>query len=163
MKSISLFAVMLLVAGCTPEANEDHSQTHQVEVPAYPGKVTALIKLIEQLEPGTNVQEWVQLVDRTIMLPDEDVLLSGGSGMGESWQTFGIGAGDEWALSIESYQHNGEIWEAMVVRTSISKRLANEPCETEKIYPHFYKGNLVGSKEEKLQLRNKRTESGNQE
>ena len=153
MKSLTLLAVILSVVGCDREASSHQPQASQKEAPAYPEKVTTLIKLIEQLEPGTNVHDWIQLVDRTIDLPDDDVLLSGGGGLGESWQTIGIGAGDEWALSIESYQKDDEIWEAMVVRTSVSKCLANEPCETEKVYPHYYKGHIVGSEQEKLALR----------
>lgn len=155
MKSLMLLAITLLVVGCDREAASYPPQASQIEAPAYSEKVTALIKLIEHLEPGTKVHDWIQLVDRTIDLPDEDVILSGGGGLGGSWLTICIGAGDEWALSIESFQKNDEIWEAMVVRTSVSKRLAHEPCETEEIYPHYYKGSIVGSEEQKLKLRNK--------
>jgi hypothetical protein len=158
MKTLALIAVMLSVVGCDRETTSDQPQPSQKEVTAYPEKVTALIKLIEQLKPGTNEHEWIELVDRTIDLPEEDESLDGGGGLGESWLTIGIGAGDDWALSIESYQANDEMWEVMVVRTSVSKWLANEPCDTEEIYPHYYKGHIVRSEEEKLLLKNKRVE-----
>ena len=144
---------MLLVVGCDREATSDQPQPNQMKVTAYPEKVTALIKLIEQLKPGTNEHEWIELVDRTIDLPEDDVILDGGGGLGESWLTIGIGAGDDWALSIESFQKDDEIWEAMVVRTSVSKWLANEPCETEEIYPHYHKGHIVRSEAEKQALK----------
>ena len=152
MRSIALAAGLFSLVGCDHEPGSNHSRGGQ-EGPAYPEKVTALIELIGQLEPGTNEHEWIQLVDRTIDLPDDDVILSGGGGLGESWLTLGIGAGDEWALSIESYQANDEMWEVMVVRTSVSKWLANEPCETEEIYPHYYKGHIVESEEAKQALK----------
>jgi len=154
MRSIALLAVMLSVVGCKHEAASHQPKASPKEAQAYPVKVAALIKLIEQLKPGTNVNNWIQLVDRTIDLPDDDVILSGGSsGMGESWLTIGIGAGDEWALSIESYQKNDEIWEAKVVRTSVSKWLSNEPCKKEEIYPNYYNGHIVGSAQEKIALK----------
>ncbi|MEP2776471.1 MAG: hypothetical protein ABJQ29_05635 [Luteolibacter sp.] len=153
MRLLALIAVMLSVVGCDRETASDQPQPSQKEVIDYPEKVTALIKLIEQLKPGTNEHEWIELVDRTIDLPEENVILDGGGGLGESWLTIGIGAGDDWALSIESYQNSDEIWEAMVVRTSVSKWLANEPCDTEEIYPHYYKGHIVGNEQEKHALR----------
>ena len=48
--------------------------------------------------------------------------------------------------------------EVKVVRTSVSKWLADEPCETKEIYPHYYQGNIVASEEEKQALRNQRVE-----
>jgi hypothetical protein len=160
MRSFLLLAITLWLVGCDREATSDPPPVESGGGTAYPAKVTALLKLIEQLEPGTNEHDWIERVDRTIDLPNEDVILEGGGGLGESWLTIGIGAGDEWALSIESCQKDHEIWEAMVVRTSVSKWLANEPCEVEAIYPHYYKGRLVGSEDEKLQLKSKKGSDG---
>ena len=47
-----------------------------------------------------------------------------------------------------------------MVRTSVSKWLANEPCETKEIYPYYYKGHIVASEEEKQTLKKQRVESG---
>ena len=74
MRFLALLAVMLSVAGCDEEAASHQPQAGQKEAPAYPEKVTALIKLVEQLEPGTNEHDWIQLVDRAIGLPDDDLL-----------------------------------------------------------------------------------------
>ncbi len=158
MKTLALVAIMLSIVGCDRAATSDQSQPSRKEVTAYPEKVTALIKLIEQLKPGTNEHEWIELVNRTIDLPEEDEILDGGGGLAVSWLTIGVGVGDDWALSIQSYQATDEMWEVMVVRTSVSKWLADEPCDTEVIYPHYYKGHIVRSEEEKLLLMNKRVE-----
>ena len=109
MRKLALIAVVLLSVGCDREATSDQLQPSRKEAAALPEKVGALIKLIEQIKPGSNRHEWLELVDRTIGLPEEDVILDGGGGLGESWLTIGIGAGDDWALSIESYQFTDEM------------------------------------------------------
>jgi hypothetical protein len=156
MRYIVIIALLVSVLGCQSKKEPLLKTYDQPVDQAYPQKVIALLALIKDLKPQTDWQSWLEIVDRTIDLPEEDLLLYGGGGLGESWQTLGIGAGDEWALSIESYQENDFIWEARVIRTSISKVLENEPCEEEIIYPYYYQGHLVFSEDEKQTIRKRR-------
>jgi len=158
MRKLALIAVLLLMVGCDREATSEQLQPSQNEATEFPEKVGALIKLIEQIKPGTNQHEWLELVDRSIHLPEDDVILAGGGELSGSWLTIGIGVGDEWALSIESYFRTDEMSEVKVIRTSVSKWLADEPCETEAIYPHYYKGHIVASEEEKQALKKRSVE-----
>ena len=149
MKLLACTSFLLLLLGCKGEDAQSSYKDDAPKAEIYPTKVVKLLALIRKLEPETDELSWLELVDGEIGLPEEDVILDGGGGLGESWLTIGIGAGDEWALSIESYMHNPEnfndrpIWEAKVIRTSISKALANEPCEVETIFPYYLKGHLM--------------------
>ena len=148
----------MILIGCRSEKIPSSKDQKASKTEAYPAKVTRLLALIQDLKPETNVHTWIDLVDKTIALPEEDQILDGGGGLGEIWLTIGIGAGDEWALSIESYYGSEFIWEAMVVKTSVSKAIANEPHEYEVIYPHYYQGHMVSNEEEKIQIRKQRSE-----
>jgi hypothetical protein len=123
------------------------SHQDQSDATGYPTKVKKLLALIKELKPGTDELSWIKKIDNEIGLPEEDVILDGGAGLGESWGTIGIGAGDEWALSTLSYMGNDpnkrEIFEAKVIRTSISKALANKPHDVKTIFPYYLKGHLM--------------------
>jgi hypothetical protein len=152
MRHLTIIAVSVALFGCKSKDASLPEAKQQSVKDALPKKVTDLLALIKELKPETKEQVWLELVDRTIDLPEEDILLYGGSDLGCSWEALGIGAGDEWALSIEYLQTGGQIWEAKVIRTSISKVLAYEPCKEETIYPHYYKGHVVWSQDERLAI-----------
>ena len=149
MKILAYSTFLILLLGC--KSGKEQLSSHLEDDPPkeYPAKVVKLMSLIQELEPGTDELTWLDQIDDEIGLPEEDVIIDGGGGLGESWLTIGIGAGDEWALSIESYMRNPdnfnerEIWEARVIRTSITKALANEPYEVQTIFPYYLKGNLM--------------------
>jgi hypothetical protein len=155
MKLLAYLPIMFLALGCESEKSQPSSEQDQNTDTEYPAKVVKLLSMIEKLEPGTDELTWLDQVDEEIGLPEDEEILDGGGGLGRSWLTIGIGAGDEWALSVESLLTNAhdlenaddfndrKIWEARVIRTSISKALANEPYEVETIFPYYLKGHLM--------------------
>jgi hypothetical protein len=169
MKLLAYFSILVLLLGCKGENIQSSSHQEQTKVEEYPTKVVKLLSLIQKLEPGTDELSWLEHVDKEIQLPEEDVIIDGGGGLGESWLTIGIGAGDEWALSIESYMHNRDnfnerqIWEARVIKTSIAKALANEPHEVQTIFPYYLKGHLMWKETRPGDVKEKKVESGPRE
>lgn len=149
MKLLAYLAIFSLALGCKSEKSQPSPEPKNIAESQYPAKVQKLLTMIQKLEPGTDELTWLDQVDKEIGLPDDDEILDGGGGLGEFWLTIGIGAGDEWALSIESKMtdsenfDNRQIWEARVIKTSVSKALANEPYEVETIFPYYLKGHIV--------------------